>query len=94
MLDAIMSCVVNGTKTSALLGTGAEVSLLSFEWLISEVKIAFDEQHVYELNFYVASIEEPVVIGIDFLSFSCHFRFQQLHLYTEWCDIGIISSCE
>ena len=98
-LGAVMSCVVNGTKTSALLDTGAEVSLLSFDvyeklavkpklteklklegivketntyaWLISEVKISFDDQHVYEWNFYVASVGQPVVIGIDFL---CHFH--------------------
>ena len=94
-----MSCVVNRTKTSALLDTGAEVSLLSFDvyeklavkpklteklklkdivketntyaWWISEVEISLNDQHVYEWNFYIASIEQPVVIGIDFL---CHFH--------------------
>ena len=120
-LGAIMSCVVNGTKTSALLDTGAEVSLLSFDmyekltvkpklteklklegivketntyaWLISEVEISFDERHVHEWNFYVASIEQPVVIGIDFL-YHFHFRFQQLHFHSKRCDTGIVSPCK
>ena len=30
-VGAIMSCVINGTKTSALLDTGAEVSFISFD---------------------------------------------------------------
>ena len=96
-LSAIIPCSVNGYPTKALLDTGAEVSLLSFDvygklqekpplsekykltgvaknmnmnaWMLKGVNICFGSQS-QKWNVLVASIKDPLIIGIDFL---CHF---------------------
>ena len=98
-LSAIIPCSVNGYPTKALLDTGAEVSLLSFDvygklqekpplsekykltgvaknmtmnaWMLKGVNICFGSQS-QKWNVLVASIKDPLIIGIDFLSFWCH----------------------
>ena len=94
-LSAYVPCKVNGFETTALLDTGAEISLMSFDmyeklpnkpsltdkyklvgvskemdldgWLIHDVPVILGNQPCVSWKFVVASIKDPIIVGLDFL---------------------------
>ena len=94
-MSAYVPCTVNGLETTALLDTGAEISLMSFDvynrlsdkppltdkyklvgvsteidldgWLVHNISIILGHQPCVSWKFVVASIKDPIIVGLDFL---------------------------